>query len=292
MDNAQDVTTGQSIRPMKLSGLFDKSFQLTPKIFKVLFPFYVLVAFLDGGSFFFAGPGAQNLSESPANIFSYSAILLVRSAVAFYLFLLVPLITVDTWKNAAPTPLETIRKKISWGLVGRFVLLGIRISTGVILILLLCVAPIMGLSALLSQPWIMFLIPLGFIPPVLYLFYRVLSYYILIIEDRTVVESIKKSREVMKLGKWYKSTSPLFRVAVLGFFLMVLQGTLGGILGYAQAPGTVGQIGLGAACAASGVNSLLMSFVGVFSLIAYTAVYLDAIARFEGADLLDDISKD
>ncbi len=250
------------LEPMKLGELLDRSLRLSPLVFKRLFLLFFIVATL---SVVAQLPQFQD-SETVSMQLLASSSALVSSLMGFYLMLVAVLLSAEYWLGNKEVTREEVKERVTIKLAARVFGLTIVVSFGTLF-------------------WLLFLV----IPGIIYMLRRVLAFYILIVEDMTVKESIQKSKQIMKMGKWYKSNSPIFRISVIGLLSM--------ILGMIAAAGIVGGVYIGASSSELGLATftvvllatLLQQLFGVFTYVAYAGVYFDARARFEGSDILADL---
>lgn len=252
-----------NMEPMKLGELLDRSIRLSPAVYKRLFLLFFVVAALS-----VVGQLPQlDGSENPVLAILAAGSVLVSSLMGFYVMIVSVFLSAEYWLGNTSITREEVKQKATFKLALRILGLFFVVTAGTIF-------------------WSLFFL----IPGIIYMIRRILALYILVYEDLTVKESIAKSKEIMKLGKWYKSTSPIFRVSVIGllsmFFAFV---ATAGVLGVMYLEASSSNLGLATTFFLMLIATLLQQLFGVFSYVAYAGVYFDARARFEGSDILADL---
>ncbi|MCB0322724.1 MAG: hypothetical protein KDD69_04090 [Bdellovibrionales bacterium] len=256
-------TTGslRQLEPISLGQLLDRSFRMSPAIFRRLLPFYLLIS---------AAAVLAQLPHLTDAHPSYAFVgIILETVLSWYTMFAGILLASELWLSNDQVTRLDIASRITWGLVGRTIWLSLVVSVGTLVGLLLLI-----------------------VPGIIYLVNRLLAYYLLIIDGKSVNEAIERSKSIMKLGKWYRSTSPVFRISIVALATMVIGGSAGVVIGGVSAASAAGTVGAVATVIVLFVGSLVAQFVKIFSFVAYTGVYYDAKARFEGADIVETLDLD
>jgi hypothetical protein len=251
-----------NIEPMAVGQILDRSLRLTPKLFLKLSPWYAVLAALVSG---------MTLFSSRKEVYLVVPFFIGVIGLSFALFFIVILLSREHWFGRVEAGVSDITSEINVGMVFR--------SFGLFIWVLVA-----GLL------WMLLFI----IPGIVYYYNRILSYYILVLEDEGVRASLSKSKWLMTRGKWYHSSSPIMRIT--GILLVHM---------FVNIIFSVFSQGGGAALGMSGdfagetvlvfvfvfISTFLSYLTGLFAGISMVGFYYDLCARYEGADLLSSIEQ-
>lgn len=245
--------------PKSIGKILDGGLKFLPILAKQLLLLLVIVTVLQT---------LQNLQRIfPGG--AYTDIIVIASfiiAIPFYLYLYFAqiLLASNAWLGKEVS-LQAIKKRIKFSLVWRLLLLTLRIMLITALGLLLLV-----------------------IPGIVYAINRILSYYVLIIEDCSVSEALNKSKFLMTQGRWYQLSSPPMRITGLYLIVMMISLIASLFVGGGAAMGLLGFASiLSTAILAIGV--FIANVAGIFNFLCMVGFYHDLCARYEGADLISQI---
>jgi hypothetical protein len=155
----------------------------------------------------------------------------------------------------------------------------------------LSVSRLWGLALL--YVWLLAMTILGFlcliIPGVHYSVTRLLAIPIYVIEEGSTRDALWRSRFLMTRGKWYSPASPMMRVSVVMFIILVVVSSLSigegarDYFGWGAGVTGVGSLIIGTAL------SLFTQILTSVSTVVYVTFYFELRARYEGLDLLVDL---
>ena len=204
MDN---IHTSTALQPMRIGQIMDRSLRLSKELLPKLIVLYVIMAAMQ--------TAVQILPDMQLGDPFTASILVVGVSIlqiifGFALFLCVTFITAEHWLGNQLSVMDAFRR-ISFGLILRFIWLSIRIG--------FCM---------------MFFLMLLIVPGIVYFVNRFLSYYVLLLEDTSTGDALRRSKTIMRHnpGKaWYSPSSPAMRLSGLMLILMLLQLIPGAIVG-------------------------------------------------------------
>ena len=264
MDNQSVVGAGTQqpanlLEPMSIGSILDRAVRLTPGLFdKLMIAFGCLAA-------------ASVVINFP-DVASFSILLTVLLGIFIWLFgFCISVVTMamaaEHWHGRKITLREGMQR-LSVSMLFRFIGLSIRVGIITMLGLLLFI-----------------------VPGVIYAINRILSWYILVVEDTSIDEAVQKSKFLMTRDRWYSLSGPYMRVTAI-FIVVFIVSMIAGMLtagsmallisdGYVQMAGAVVQF----------VTLMIQYLAQALSALCYVGLYYDLRARYEGADILDDVEK-
>ena len=248
-----------SLEPMRLAQILDRSLKLLPGIFRKALPWYVLLAAL---------AMAQNLAQRQEAIIVMVAFTILQMPVAFFVFMVTTSLSADHWVGNTANGVREAMRRVSFGLAMR--ILGVTIVAFVATML-----------------WSILLL----IPGIIYSVNRILAWYVLIVEDTSVSESLKKSKFLMTQDKWYRSSSPWARVTGISLILLFVRGIPSIVVVGAAAWVSTQNIDLVVVGVIMFVGNLVLHFFSIFSQLAFIGFYYDLRARYEGADIVAGLER-
>lgn len=244
----------ESIQPMTLGRLLDRALKLLPGVFMKFLPFYIVLCVLGV---------IQQVAEGSGNMGLVGVAALVQIVVGFPLFFGVIFMASDKWLGKESTGLQCIRR-MNLGLVLRSIWLGIRVT----------VVTMLGLILLV-------------IPGVVYAVNRILAFYVLLIENASVNDSLTKSKALMTSETWYKMSSPIMRFTGMTILFMVVGGFAAVLLGVASV--VEGEVFGVFSLVIFAVITLVSQLVTAFTYICYVGFYYDLRVRYEGSDVMSGL---
>ncbi len=260
MSDASTIPTSSEVKlaPMSIGKIMDRALRLTPVVFGQLFFFYALYSAVT------VAMSLPFITNNPGATIGVLVLGFIFGVMAYFALMYV---SAAYWLGGTMTTSQAI-SKISGSIILRCLWLFI----------------VTGFIAFLG--FLLFIIP-----GVIYSINRCLAPYILIVEDTSVDEAIKKSKYLMTRGKWYSLSGPYMRVTAIFIVVFVISLTASGI-----------QIGAAAVLAGSEFASklsaiinfaaqLLQHFAGTVNCLCYVGLFYDLCARYEGSDLGADLDK-
>lgn len=245
--------------PKSIGKILDGSFKFLPILAKQLLPFILIVTVLQT----LQNSRGMFPSEGIASIIVIAAYV-IAIPLYFYLYFAQIFLASNAWLGKEVSR-QAIKKRIKFSMLWRLLLLSLRVF----------VITCLGLLLLI-------------IPGIVYALNRILSYYILIIEDCSVKEALDKSKFLMTQGRWYQLNSPPMRITGLYFIVMLVSLIAGIFVGGGAAMGALGFAGiLSTIILAIGV--FVSNVAGIFNFLCMVGFYHDLCARYEGADLMSQI---
>lgn len=247
-----------TLQPMRIGEILDRSLKLTPTVFKSLLILYVILS-------------VCQVTQQLPEVKNMPVVLLVSIVgsmfFGYYVFLAGTLLSAEHW-SGNPVGLDGVRPKITFSLAWRVFLVSLTVVCGTML-------------------WGILLV----IPGLVYMLYRILAYYIVVVEDTTPGLAIEKSKFLMSQGIWYKSSSPIARVSAVSLILILAGFAAGAVLGGANTWLAEDAAGGLAVAGILFVTTMATHFITVFSYICYVGFYYDLRARYEGADLVSSLGE-
>jgi hypothetical protein len=249
--------------PMGIGQILDRSLRLTPGIFVKLSIWYLGLAGLTTGGVYLLA------SREFAKVLSGVGCLFVAIILSIPLYFLVVLLSKEHWFGNTDAGVFDVASGISFRLAFRAI--GLFIWVGFFTFL-----------------WSMLLI----IPGLIYMFNRALSFYILVIDDTGVLESVDKSKFLMTRERWWKRRSPALRLS--GIFLVHFLVSL--VFNFlSQGAGHLfaqpGDLTSTVALSVQFFSTFASYFAGLFAGISMIGFYYDLCTRYEGADILSSIEE-
>ena len=246
-----------ALPPLSIGELLDRALQLLKPAVLRTWVLILLAALLNVGTFVLQAYNYESISLLPA---------IASFVIYIYLFFVSVYMASALWCGSDAS-LHRARSRIHWRRIFRF----------------------FGLSL-----WMSFIAMLGFllliIPGVVYLMNRCLAVYVLLLEQPAVFQSLRKSKLLMTRAPWYALSGPLMRVFGLSIvlwtmlaFSMILQGIF-------QLVAYAGGVYFAAGVGVQLVTGVIAGAIQIFSQIAYVGFYYDLRARYEGSDLLAQLS--
>lgn len=252
-----------SQEPKSIGKILDGGFKFLPKLAKELLPLLLLVTALQTLQNSSNTLGSLGLDASVLGIVILASYII---AIPFqiYLYFAQILLASNAWleKDAS---LQAVKKRIKFSMLWRVIGLSLRVT----------VITLLGLLLLI-------------IPGIVYAVNRVLSYYILIIEDCSIKEALDKSKFLMTQGKWYQLSSPVMRLTGLWLIIMMVSLIGGLFVGGGAALGAMGFASI-ISLTALAIGVFVAVIAGLFNLLCFVGFYHDLCARYQGADLMSQI---
>lgn len=250
-----DSLDAANLRPLRMGEILDLSLQMTLEII----PQLLVLAF------FISVFEQLNLVLPQEYAWTHFGLSLFVFGLPFALTLVVTLAASTRRMNLQPSIWKVLRQFPVWRFIGSIIL-----SFWV---------------ALVAAFLMIFLIA----PGIVYGMNRLLAVTIYLVEGHSMRESVWRSKFLMTRGRWYSPSSPMMRVSVVMFVLVVILASLS--LRY----GAEEYFGWGETFSSTGAFIFEVLFgafaqlLTAFSAIVYVNFYFDLRARYEGLDLLTDL---
>lgn len=258
MESHNSITVPQG--PKSIGKILDVSFKFLPTMVKQVLLLVVLI------SAFQTIQNSETLILLTGGI-GYLIAVIGSSLGSFYLFVVQAIIASDAWLGKEIS-FSNAKQRIRVATFFKIIALSLRITVITLLGLLLLV-----------------------IPGIVYAVNRVLSYYILLIEDCTISEALEKSKFLMTQGKWYRFDSPVMRITGLWLILIIIAIGGGVLVGAGSALPHFASVSGAIATLVIALGCLVTNVVTVYNATCFVGFYHDLRARYEGADLLTSIEK-
>lgn len=255
MEETSDNWQPTPLEPLTIAQILDRSFRLAPKVFdKLIIPFALLAGL----------ETAQLLPAVAATVHAQGLMKVAVAVLNVYIALLVMILSANLWRGAQVS-IQQVREQITFGFAVRFFLLGVRIVLATILGLLLLV-----------------------VPGLIYSINRLLAPYIYVLERTTAKEALAKSKRLMQSAPVLFLTGRL--LAILLVMSLVTAAAAAAMIAGTQIAG-LSEVSRKIAALINFFAFMLSGFGDVIKYLCYTGLYFDFLARFEGADLLEQIER-
>lgn len=265
--------TAVVIEPMGIARLLDRSLRLLPQAFRQVLLWYVILAILKS-AVNFASLEHQIGKGGDINA-SLTVLVIVGTVLSalleYFFYLAITFLVADAWLGRE-VELGKVVQHISLGRAFRIFYrwIGLSIWVGLVTIL--------GLF-------------LFIIPGLIYALNRIMSIYVVILEDSPVSEAIEKSKLLMSQEKWYSLHGAAMKVTCIAILSFVLSFFPGLMIGGAESLKAGFVVSPLLALFLQFFGQLFVYFVGVFNMICYVGLYYDLCARYEAADLISGIEQ-
>ena len=211
----------------------------------------------------------EPLKESPGMLIAGGIVVFIGLIIIqYYLLMVSAAMAGQFWKGNTEVTREDFKGRVGFNMAFRLINVSIRVSLTCFLGFLLFI-----------------------IPGIIMAGNRILSFYILILEDTSPRDAIRRSINLMTKEKWYAMNGPLMRVSgltALGWILAIAAGSISSGASFLLARGVGGLI---ATVVLMFIAALVQHFVNCFTYLSFAGFYYDLLARYEGVDIVEGLQK-
>ena len=268
----QQLSPAALPEPMPVTRLMDRAIRLFPKVARRLLPLLLLAAWCGF---------LKTLKIPPVTV----AATIIHLLLGFYIPICGTFVAAGAWLGTETT-FRAARAQTSFRLMRRFFGIGLWMVGGMLL-------PCVGAALILYVVGLpVALAVLGIIPGLIYMSNRLLAGYVLVLENSTLGEAMRKSKFLMTRGRWYSPRSPYMRLSALMLLTMVFAIGIGALTGGLNAVNVSAKGGLYVEISylLTFTALLLTELVSIFGYLCFVGFYYDLRARYEGADMMAEVA--
>ncbi len=245
------------LSPLSLGELLDRALRQIMPIFGKMWILFVILALINVGMQVLQGYGQQ---------YFFWSVWVVLFLYSIYLGLIAAFLASAHWCGTDTLLKRALRRLRIWQivqLVGLFIWVSVATFVGLLLFV---------------------------IPGLVYAMNRCLVVYVLLIERTTVFGALRKSKFLMTRTKWYSLSGPMMRIFGLSAVLWTMIIALAVIEGLSATLTLLDGIYFSSGLVVLFFSSLIGGALQIFTQAAYVGFYYDLRTRYEGTDLMAQLS--